>query len=107
MYNKDIKKELKFGEFVEKLNPYAKPRYYVAVGLTLSAIQGGALPIFALLLTKTLFNMQIPDLDKMYKESSFWVMLMFVVSIGSYINTFFYKYTFGIVGTNIIRSMRK
>ena len=43
----------------------------------------------------------------MYSETSFWILLMFILAVGSYINTFLYKYTFGIVSCNIIRNMRK
>jgi hypothetical protein len=43
----------------------------------------------------------------MYSEVSFYVLLMFIESIIVYTNIFFYRYTFGIVGSNIIKNVRK
>ena len=43
----------------------------------------------------------------MYSEVSFYVLLMFIESIAVYINIFFYRYTFGIVGGSIIKNVRK
>jgi len=48
---------MKFFDFVKTLNPYARPKSYVYIGMCLSSVQGSVMPIFALLLTKALFNM--------------------------------------------------
>ena len=92
---------------MKNLDAYAKPKNYVYIGLCLSFLQGSTLPLFALFLTKALFKMQIPDSSTMYRETSFWILLMFILALASYLNIFIYKYTFGIVGGNIIRNMRK
>jgi hypothetical protein len=73
----------------------------------MSIAQGGIFPIFALLLIKALFAMQTTNLNDMYSTASSWILYMFILAIFAFINTFFYKLSFGMVSTNVIRNMRK
>ena len=56
---------------------------------------------------KSLFAMMIPDREEMKSESEFWIMLMAISGIVSFIAFGFSKLLFGIIAENITINIRE
>jgi len=100
---KELIKQLKKKRFFGRLLKYNKPYYLIAVGLISSAVQGMAFPVFAIFYVKTLFSI----FEENMGDIEFWTGMMVIVSIFSFIGTYFQKLSFGLLAENVTKEIRK
>ena len=96
-------KQLKKRGFFWRLLKYNKPYYLIFTGLICSAIQGMSFPVFGIIYVKTLFGIFIHDQDKV----NFWLGMLLIVSVSSFIATYFQKVSFGVLAENMTKDIRK
>lgn len=65
------------------------------------------MPIFAIFITKLLFEFQVPDYDEVRASARKWCLYMFLVGIAALITGTLQKLMFGILGENIAKKMRE
>ncbi len=53
------------------------------------------------------FAMMLEDRDELWADSMFWIAAMAIISIFAGVNTYYYKYSFGIVGQGLTKQIRK
>lgn len=82
---------------------YNKPYYLIFTGLICSAVQGMAFPVFGLIYVKTLFSIFVHDQTKV----NFWLGMLLIVSVASFIATYFQKVSFGVLAENMTKDIRK
>ena len=92
----------------KKLFDYNRPRINIAIGLVISIIQGGFMPLIGAIMAKMLFVlMEVKDLDKMRDQSNQWCLLMFIFAACSFLTGFIQKFSFGVIGENVAFNIRK
>ena len=96
-------KQLKKKGFFWRLLKYNKPYFLIFTGLICSGIQGMAFPIFGLIYVKTLFGIFVHDQN----EVNFWLGILLIISVSSFIATYFQKVSFGILAENMTKDIRK
>jgi hypothetical protein len=75
------------------------------LGFFCSLIIGLILPTYGLILPKMMFAMTLPA-DEIMTEVDFWALMMFLAAFGFGLLSYFNKYAFSQVGSNIAKGCR-
>ena len=86
---KEVKKYYSKQSSFKKLFSYNKPKINIAIGLIISVIQGGFMPLIGAVMAKMLFVlMEVSNLDEMRTQSNQWCLLMFIFASCSFFTGF-------------------
>lgn len=105
---KEVKEYYSKQSSFKKLFSYNKPKKNIAIGLIISVIQGGFMPLIGAVMAKMLFVlMEVSNLDEMRTQSNQWCLLMFIFASCSFFTGFIQKFSFGVIGENVAFNIRK
>lgn len=86
---KEVKEYYSKQSSFKKLFSYNKPKINIAIGLIISVIQGGFMPLIGAVMAKMLFVlMEVSNLDEMRTQSNKWCLLMFIFASCSFLTGF-------------------
>ena len=86
---KEVKEYYSKQSSFKKLFSYNKPKINIAIGLIISVIQGGFMPLIGAVMAKMLFVlMEVSNLDEMRTQSNKWCLLMFIFASCSFFTGF-------------------
>lgn len=92
----------------KKLVSYNTPVVNIFLGLIVSIVQGGLMPLIGALMAKMLFVlMEVVDMNKMRTEADKWCLLMLILSLIALVTGFCQKFSFGVIGENVTFNVRR
>jgi len=84
----------------DNIKQFSKPTSMVALGFFMALLVGALLPSYGFILPKLMFSMLLPY-DEIMAEIDFWALMMFLAAVAYGILSFFGKWAFSQVGSNI------
>ncbi|CDW88003.1 abc transporter family protein [Stylonychia lemnae] len=105
-----IKKKNNQSNNFKRLMTMSYPKFNIAVGLFSSLGQGSLMPLFAIVLMKQLFAMNMypgHGADAVRSDSDYYCMLILVISILSFLFGLIGKFSFGLIGENVTLRIRQ
>lgn len=108
----DYKEALKNGNHISRVFKINEPKWLIFFGTFIAACNGAVLPFIGIYIGKMLFVLQPTGNDAntmngIRKDSDLFCLIMFLLSCGAFIFSFFQLTAFGVIGENVTLVMRK